>query len=328
VEKYLSKYFGDPASHTIKHYLERGGYDQAKRLYQEKVKPETIIETVKESKLRGLGGAGFPAGLKWAFIPKNNPKPRYLVVNGDEAEPGTFKDKYIFTYDPHRLIEGILIASRAIQSHKCYIFIRGEYWRPFERIQKAVEEAYQNGFLGKDVFGTGYELEVVIHRGAGAYICGEESALLEAIEGKKGFPRLKPPFPAVEGLFGCPTIINNVETIAYLPIIYEMGASEFCNLGVGRSGGLHLVSVSGHVNKPGVYELPMGFSLKKIIEEVAGGVSGGKRLKAVIPGGISAAILSADEIDVSYDFDALKSAGTMMGSGAIIFFSEKPIGNS
>jgi len=321
-EKYLSKFFGDPASHQLDHYEKRGGYKEAKKIYSARKDPTEIIETVKGSHLRGLGGAGFSAGSKWSFIPKGSTKPRYLVVNADEAEPGTFKDKYILTFDTHRLIEGILIASYAIQSHKCFIYIRGEYYAPYQRLVAAVEEAYSKGILGKSVLGSGYELEVVIHRGAGAYICGEEGALLESIEGKKGFPRLKPPFPAVVGLFNCPTIINNVETLSYLPIIFEMGADAFHQLGTGRSGGVHLISVSGHVKNPGVYELPMGISLRKVIYEAAGGIRNNKQLKAVVPGGISAAILSADEIDVNMDFDSLKAAGTMMGSSAVMVMDQ------
>jgi len=321
-EKYLSKYFGDPESHRLDHYEKRKGYIHARRILKGEMAPSDVIEAVKLSHLRGLGGAGFSTGTKWGFIPKDSPKPKYLVVNGDEAEPGTFKDKYILTYDPHRLIEGILIAAYAIGSHKCFIYIRGEYWEPYQRLKGAIEEAYGKGILGKNALGSGYELEVVVHRGAGAYICGEESALLESIEGKKGYPRLKPPFPAIAGLFGCPTIINNVETISYLPIIFEMGPQAFHALGHGRSGGVHLVSVSGHVQNPGVYEVPMGISLRDLIFKVAGGIRGGKALKAVIPGGISAAILTAQEIDVQMDFDSLKSAGTMMGSSAVMVMDE------
>ncbi len=321
-EKYLSKYFGDPASHRLDHYEKRGGYEQARKILKGEIKPGDVIEVVKLSHLRGLGGAGFSAGTKWGFIPKDSPKPKYLVVNGDEAEPGTFKDKYILTYDPHRLIEGILIASYAIGSHKTFVFIRGEYLEPYQKFKGAVEEACAKGILGKNALGTGYELDVVIHRGAGAYICGEESALLEAIEGKKGYPRLKPPFPAISGLFGCPTIINNVETLAYLPFIFEMGPQAFHALGYSRSGGVHLISVSGHVKNPGVYEVPMGITLRDLIFKVAGGIRSGKALKAVIPGGISAAVLTAEEIDVKMDFDSLKSAGTMMGSSAVMVMDE------
>ncbi len=321
-EKFLSKYFGSSNSSKVDHYLDRGGYSEAKKIYKDKIEPEKLIEKVKDAHLRGLGGAGFATGVKWSFIPKESPKPKYLMVNCDEAEPGTFKDKHILLFDPHRLIEGILIACYAIQSHKCFIFIRGEYWEPYLSLKRAVEEAYKKGLLGKKVLGTDYNLEVVIHRGAGAYICGEESALLEAVEGRKGQPRLKPPFPAIEGLFGCPTIINNVETISYLPIVFELGAEKFRNLGTGRSGGVHLVSVSGHVKNPGVYEVPMGISLKEIIYKIAGGVRGGKALKAVVPGGISSPILTADEIDISYDFDSLNKAKTMMGSSAIMVMDE------
>lgn len=319
----LSKYFGSDEARALPHYEKRGGFLEAKKIYQTKPAPEKLIETVKASNLRGLGGAGFTTGMKWGFIPKDDKKPRYLVVNCDEAEPGTFKDKNVLLFDPHRLIDGILIAAYAIQSHKCFIFIRGEYWEPYQRLETALEEAYAKGYLGKKVFGTNYALEVVIHRGAGAYICGEESGLLEAIEGRKGYPRLKPPFPAVEGLFKCPTIINNVETLAYLPIIFELGPEKFRSLSKSeRAGGVHLVSVSGHVKNPGVYELPMGIPLREIIYQIAGGIPGGKELKAVIPGGISSPILKADEIDIHYDFDSLKSVGTIMGSSGIMVLDE------
>jgi NADH-quinone oxidoreductase subunit F len=322
MEKYLSKYFGASDSHTLDHYAERGGYAQARKILSGSLKLEEVTEAVKRSCLRGLGGAGFYTGVKWGFIPKDSKKPRYLVVNADESEPGTFKDRYILTYDPHRLLEGILIASYAIQARKCFIFIRGEYSAQAKRLEAAIKEAYGKGILGKNILGTHLELEVILHRGAGAYICGEESGLLEAVEGKKGFPRLKPPFPAVAGLLGAPTIINNVETLSYLPFIFEMGPERFHKLGCEKSGGIHLVSVSGHVKKPGVYEVPMGIPLKEIIFNFAGGIRNDKKLKAVIPGGISASVLTAEEIDVRMDFDSLKAAGTMMGSSGVVVMDE------
>ena len=272
--------------------------------------------------MRGLGGAGFSCGVKWSFVPRNTGKPIYLVVNADEGEPGTFKDKYILTYVPHLLIEGMILTAYAVGIHKAYIYIRGEYEIPFLKLQNAVEEAYGNGFLGKNIFGTQFDLDIVIHRGAGAYICGEETGLLESLEGKKGYPRLKPPFPAVVGLFGCPTVINNVETLSYIPFIMNRGSEWFAKLGTEKNGGMRLFSISGHVEKPGVYELPMGITLREIIYHHAGGIQDGRRLKAVVPGGLSAAILTADEIDVKMDFDSLKAIGSMGGSGGVVVMDE------
>jgi NADH-quinone oxidoreductase subunit F len=280
-----------------------------------------VIEQISAANLRGLGGAGFPAGRKWSFIPKDTDKPRYLVVNADEGEPGTFKDRYIMERDPHALLEGMIIAAFAIGSHKAYVYIRGEYFRSAKRLQRAVDEAYSEGWLGTDIQGTGFDLEVVIHRGAGAYICGEETALLTSLEGGKGFPRLKPPFPAIEGLFHCPTIVNNVETLACVPFILRKGAEHFAEIGTEKQGGTRLFCVSGHVVRPGVYEEPVSVTLRELIEK-AGGVRNGNKLKAVIPGGISAKILTADEIDVAMDFDSLSAAGTMAGSGGVIVMDE------
>ena len=300
---------------------DRGAYRTARKVLTS-VKPEEIIQAVMVSNLRGLGGAGFPTGKKWSFLPKNNPKPVYLVINADEGEPGTCKDRYILELDPHQMIEGIIISAFAINSRKAYVYIRGEYVRPFEHLQAAVDEAYAKNYLGKNIFGSGYDLDLVVHRGAGAYICGEETALLNSLEGGRGLPRLKPPFPAVVGLFGCPTIINNVETIACVPHIMARGAEWFAALGIPGCGGTHLFSLSGHVEKPGVYELPMGISLKEIIYNYGGGILGGRRLKAVIPGGISAKILTAGEIDVKMDYDSLRAAGTMLGSAGIMVMDE------
>jgi NADH-quinone oxidoreductase subunit F len=284
--------------------------------------PAQIIEEVSRANLRGLGGAGFPAGRKWSFIPKASPKPKYLVVNGDEGEPGTFKDRYILERDPHALLEGMVIAAYTIGSHKAYVYIRGEYFRSARRFGRAVEEAYANGWLGKNIQGSGFDLDVVIHRGAGAYICGEETALLTSLEGGKGFPKLKPPFPAISGLFQCPTIVNNVETLACVPFIVREGAERFAELGALRQGGTRLFSVSGHVNRPGLYEAPVGVTLRELIDNYAEGVLGGRKLKAVIPGGISAKVLTADEIDVRMDFDSLMAAGTMAGSGGVIVMDD------
>ncbi len=318
----LSKHFHAPNAHTLDFYLSHGGYEAAKKVLAQG-KPADVIDEVKKSNLRGRGGAAFSTGMKWGFVPKDSPKAKFLVVNADESEPGTFKDKYILGNDPHQLLEGMIIACYAIGSHKAYVYIRGEYAFPYKRLTAAVQEAYAKGYLGKNIMGLGFDLDVVVHRGAGAYICGEESALLESLEGKKGLPRLRPPFPAVVGLFGCPTVINNVETIAWVPHIINRGSQWFIDLGgVARDGGNRLFSVSGHVNKPGVYELPAGITLRSMIYDHAGGVRGGKKLKAVIPGGISSAVLTANEIDVKTDADSLKAAGTMVGSAAVIVMDE------
>ncbi|OGW83892.1 MAG: NADH oxidoreductase (quinone) subunit F [Omnitrophica bacterium RIFCSPHIGHO2_02_FULL_51_18] len=317
----LSRNFNIPDAWKLSVAESRGAYVTAKKVISS-VKPEEVTNAVLASNLRGLGGAGFPTGKKWQYIPKDNKKPVYFVVNADEGEPGTFKDRYILERDPHGLIEGIIISAFAIGSHKSYIYIRGEYVEPCRRLQSAVDEAYAKGYLGKKIFGTGFDLNVVVHRGAGAYICGEETALLESLEGKRGLPRLKPPFPATVGLFGCPTIINNVETLACVPHILKNGAEWFVKLGTPTNGGTRLFSVSGHVKKPGVYELPMGIPLREIIYQHAGGILGDRKLKAVIPGGISAKILTANEIDVKMDYDDLKAAGSMLGSAGVIVMDE------
>ena len=316
----ISKFFEKGRTHFLDDYLAQGGYEGA-RLAFEKWTPPNLIEEVKKSNLRGLGGAGFPAGMKWSFVPKTTGKPIYLVVNADEGEPGTFKDRYILAYAPHLLLEGIIIASYANDIHKAFIYLRGEYEEAYEILNKAVQEAETKNFLGKNIFGKNFDLQIVLHRGAGAYIAGEETGLLESLEGKKAFPRLKPPFPAVVGLFGCPTVINNVETLSYLPFVLKKGADEFAKLGSPKNGGLRLFSVSGHVTRPGVYERPLGYPLRKLIED-AGGVAGGKKLKAVVPGGLSAAVLKADEIDIGLDFDQLRGVGTMAGSAGIMILDE------
>jgi NADH-quinone oxidoreductase subunit F len=301
-------------------YIADGGYVAAKKALT--MTPAQIIDEVSRANLRGLGGAGFPTARKWSFIPKASPKPKYLVVNADEGEPGTFKDRYILERDPHALLEGMLIAAYAIGSHKAYVYIRGEYFRPAQRFSRAVQEAYERGWLGRNIQGSGFDLDVVIHRGAGAYICGEETALLTSLEGGKGFPRIKPPFPAISGLFQCPTIVNNVETLACVPFILREGAERFAGLGTPKQGGTRLFSVCGHVNRPGLYEAPVSVTLRELIEVHAQGVLGGRKLKAVIPGGISAKVLTADEIDVHMDFDSLMAAGTMAGSGGVIVMDE------
>ncbi len=316
----ISKFFSRGTTYFLDDYLKGGGYEAARQAF-EKFTPEALVEEVKKSNLRGLGGAGFPAGVKWSFVPKNTGQPIYLVINGDEGEPGTFKDRYVIAYAPHLLLEGILIAAYANHIHQAYIYLRGEYDEGYQILVKAIREAEAKGFLGKNIFGKNFDLDVVIHRGAGAYIAGEETGLLESLEGKKAFPRLKPPFPAVVGLFGCPTVINNVETVSYLPFILKESAEKFSSLGSPKNGGLRLFSVSGHVNRPGVYERPLGYPLAKLIED-AGGVWKGRKLKAVVPGGLSAAVLKADEIGVGLDFDQLRALGTMAGSAGIMVMDE------
>lgn len=301
-------------------YEKYGGYQSIAKVFT--MAPDAVVEEVKNSGLRGRGGAGFPAGMKWSFLAKND-KPRYLCVNADESEPGTFKDRYLMELDPHQLIEGIILTCFAIQSHQAYIYVRGEFDLATKRVQEAVAQAYKKNYLGKNIFGRGYDLDVVVHRGAGAYICGEESALLESLEGKRGNPRIKPPFPAVVGLFGCPTIINNVETISAVPFIINNGAAAYKKWGTEKSPGTKLFSVSGHVNKPGCYEVPLGYPLKDLIEKECGGVSGTGRLKAVIPGGSSVPILLADEaFSVNLDYESLAAKGTMLGSGGVIVMDD------
>jgi len=321
-EKVLSKRFHLKNSHTLKVYEANGGYAAARKALK-KMTPAEILEEVKRSNLRGRGGAGFPAGMKWSFLPKDSDKPVYLCVNADESEPGTFKDRYIIEKDPHMLLEGIIISSFTIGCRQAYIYIRGEYQAQAQILQKAIEEAYAKNYLGQNIFGAGFNLDLKIYRGAGAYICGEETAMLESMEGKKGNPRLKPPFPALVGLYDCPTIINNVETIANVPAIIEKGGEWFAELGPPKNGGTRLFAVSGHVKRPGCYEHPMGYSLKKLIYEDAGGILDGLKLKGVIPGGSSVPILKADQIDISLDFESVQKAGSMLGSAAIIVIHER-----
>ncbi len=301
-------------------YVADGGYLAAKKALS--MTPSQVIDEVSRANLRGLGGAGFPTAKKWSFIPKGSAKPKYLVVNADEGEPGTFKDRYILERDPHALLEGMMIAAYAIGSHKAYAYIRGEYYRSARRFSRALQEAYAHGWLGKDIQGSGFDLDVVIHRGAGAYICGEETALLTSLEGGKGFPRIKPPFPAISGLFQCPTIVNNVETLACVPFILREGAERFASMGTPRQGGTRLFSVCGHVKRPGVYEAPVSVTLRELIDNYADGVRDDRKLKAVIPGGLSAKVLTAAEIDVHMDFDSLMAAGSMAGSGGVIVMDE------
>jgi NADH-quinone oxidoreductase subunit F len=318
--KIISRRFGMGAA-DIDRYLELDGYKAVQKALQ--IGPEAVINEMKASNLRGRGGAGFPAGMKWSFVPKESAKPKYVLCNGDESEPGTCKDRLIFEHDPHAVIEGVMIAAIAINSHKGYIYIRGEYRYLLEIMQKAIADAYAKGFLGKNIFGSGYNLDIYWHGGAGAYEVGEESALMESLEGKRGVPRIKPPFPAVVGLWGGPTVINNAETLATVPHIMLMGGQKYAEIGTPRNGGTRLFCLSGHVAKPGVYELPMGYNLKQMIYEVGGGIANGNKLKAVVPGGSSVPVLKAGEIDVAMDFDAMMKAGTMLGSGGVVVLDDQ-----
>ena len=316
----LTRRFGLPNSASIDTYLATDGYKALEKAFY--MTPDEIIEEVKTSNLRGRGGAGFPTGMKWGFVPRNSPKPKYIVVNGDESEPGTCKDRLLIENDPHQLIEGVLIAALAVGASRGWIYIRGEYRYLIEIMDKAIAEAYARGYLGKNILGRGFDFDLHTHTGAGAYECGEESALLESLEGKRGVPRIRPPFPAVSGAFQCPTILNNVETFSAVPAIIRDGGAAFAALGTPKNGGTRLFCLSGHVNKPGVYELPMGFNLLRMINEVGGGVRGGRALKAVIPGGSSCPILKAEECDLPMDYDSLAKAKSMLGSGGVIVMDE------
>ncbi len=311
----VSKRFGQGAA-NIDRYLALDGYKAVQKALG--MQPDAIVNEVKNSGLRGRGGAGFNTGLKWSFVPKQSVKPKYILCNGDESEPGTCKDRLILEHDPHSVIEGVMIAGLAVGAQAGYIYVRGEYRYLLEIMQKAIADAYAKGFLGKNVFGSGRDFEVYWHGGAGAYEVGEESALMESLEGKRGIPRIRPPFPAVVGLWGGPTVINNVETLASVPPIILSGAEWFANLGTPKNGGTRLFCLSGHLNKPGVYELPMGYNLKKMIYDVGGGIPNGRKLKAVVPGGSSCPLLTADEIDLPMDFDSLMKAGSMLGSGGLV----------
>ena len=319
--KILSAKFDIDNAHQIEVAKSHGAYQTLDKLFS--MAPGDVINEVKDSGLRGRGGAGFPAGVKWGFLPKDLDKPTYLAVNSDESEPATFKDRYILVKDPHLLIEGIIICCYAIDCHDAYIYIRGEYTSQVKALQRAIDEAYEAGYLGETVDGHDFRLDVTVHRGAGAYVCGEETALLESIEGKKGQPRSKPPFPAVVGLYDCPTIINNVQTIASLPFIIQEGADAYKAHGTERSTGTHLFGISGHVEKPGMYELPLGLPLMEVLEKVAGGVWKGRKLKGVIPGGSSTPVLTAEEAKtVNLDYESMAEHKTMFGSGGIVVLDE------
>lgn len=318
--KIISARFGKGAA-DIEKYIELDGYKAVQKCIEQG--QEWIVNEMKASGLRGRGGAGFPTGMKWSFIPKESAKPKYILVNGDESEPGTCKDHVIFLHDPHSVVEGTMIAGLATGAKMGFIYLRGEYRYLLKIVEKAVADAYAKGFLGENIFGKeGVDFDIVTQTGAGAYEVGEESALMESLEGKRGVPRIKPPFPAIVGLYGGPTVINNAETIASVPAIINMGGEAYAKVGSERNGGTRLFGISGMVERPGVYELPMGYSLRKAIYEVAGGVKGGRALKAVVPGGSSCPVLLPDEIDVGLDFDQMAKAGTMLGSGGIVVLDE------
>jgi NADH-quinone oxidoreductase subunit F len=320
MEKILLKNIDKPDTHMLENYLEHGGYAGIKAAL--KLKPDSIIQVMKDSGLRGRGGAGFSTGLKGRFIPKDPALPKYPTCNADESEPGTFKDRVIIEKDPHLLLEGIMIACYAINAAVGYIYIRGEYEFGAKRLEKAIADAYTKGYLGQNIFDSDFSLDLYVHRGAGAYICGEETALLESIEGFRGQPRIRPPFPAVAGLYHSPTVINNVETLACIPSILERGPEWFAAIGPEKSPGPKLFAVSGHVQRPGVYELPMGLTIKELIFDHCGGMRADKPIKAVIPGGASAPMLSAKDLDTPLEFESLAAKGTMLGSAGVVVMDE------
>lgn len=320
MEKILLKNLNNPDAHKIDCYIKGGGYKALEAAL--KLQPDNIIQMVKDSGLRGRGGAGFSTGLKWSFIPKDPTIKKYLCCNADEGEPGTFKDRGIMDWDPHLLIEGMLISSYAFGASASYVYIRGEFAFGAKRVQAAINEAYAKGFLGKNILGTGFNHDMYIHCGFGAYICGEETALLESIEGLRAQPRKKPPFPALAGLYGKPTVINNVETLCCIPAIIERGPKWFSSIGPEKSPGPKIFGVSGHVKKPGLYELPMGTTLRDLIYNHCGGMLTDKPFKAVIPGGVSAPMFTAKDLDTPLDFDSVAAKGSMLGSGAVIVMDE------
>jgi len=317
----LSKYFGDPKQRRIDTYVKRGGYGGLKKALG--MAPGEVVDTVKASGLRGRGGAGFPTGVKWSFMPKDTGRPHYLICNADESEPGTFKDRELIRWDPHQLIEGCLIGAHAIGAQHVYIYCRGEFFETTQVLAKALEDAYAKGYVGEDILGSGIKIDITVHLGAGAYICGEETGLMNSLEGRRGQPRVKPPFPAAVGAFGMPSTINNVETLSIIPHIVTNGGDWYRQWGTEKSPGTKLFCVSGHVNKPGNYELPLGFPLIDLIEDVCGGMRGGKALKAVIPGGSSVPIINAEEARAcSLDYEGCVAVGTMLGCASVIVMDE------
>jgi NADH-quinone oxidoreductase subunit F len=320
-EKILTRNCGLPRSETIDVYLANGGYEALRKTLRDYT-PEQLIEVVIASGLRGRGGAGFPAGRKWSFMPKDPAVEKYVCVNTDEGEPGTFKDRELVEKDPHQIIEGVILASYAVGAKRAFVYIRGEFFLGVKRWIKAIENAYGRGFLGKNILGSQFSLDLSVHRGAGAYICGEETALIESLEGKRGEPRKKPPYPANVGLWGKPTLVHNVETLANIPHIVNRGASWYASIGTPKSSGTKIFCVSGHVRNRGVFELPLGVTLREIIAEHAGGMLSGKKLKAVIPGGASTPMLTPEQLDTPMAFETLEAAGSMLGTGAVVVMNE------
>lgn len=317
----LLSYHHIPGVHHLEIFEEAGGYEMMKKCFT--LEPEKIKEEVKNSGLRGRGGAGFSTGMKWGFFSKDRKQTKYLLCNADESEPGTFKDRYLVEVNPHILIEGMIISAFALGCQRGYIYIRGEFYEQAMTLEKAINEAYNKGYLGKNILGSGFDFELAVHRGAGAYICGEETGMISSLEGKKGQPKLKPPFPAIKGYRGLPTIVNNVETLAAIPWIMRFGAPAYKKWGTDKSPGTKLFSVSGDVNRPGVYELPLGIPLMDVIEKYCEGVREGNELKAVIPGGSSAPILTAEVArEARMDYEDIAQKGSMLGSGAIIVLDE------
>jgi NADH-quinone oxidoreductase subunit F len=312
--------FGDPEAMTIEGYERSGGYTAIRKVLE--MNPTDVIDLVKQSGLRGRGGAGFPTGVKWSFVPQDTGKQTYVIANFDESEPGTFNNRELVERDPHQLLEGLMIAAYAVQCHTAFVYCRGEFLYPGQVLDQALAEGRAKGYLGRGVFGSAYDLDIVLHKGAGAYICGEETALLESLEGFRGQPRLRPPFPAIEGLYASPTVVNNVETLSNVSHIVNRGAEWFASIGTEKSNGTKVYSVSGKVERPGNYEAPMGTTGREIIEGMAGGVLGGHKLKAWTPGGSSTPFLTADHLDTPMDFESIADAGSLLGTGALIVLDE------
>lgn len=319
-KRVLTRRFGLPNSASIDTYLATEGYQSFRKAVE--WTPAQVIDELKASNLRGRGGAGFPTGLKWSFVPSGSPKPKFVIVNADESEPGTCKDRLLMENDPHALLEGMMIGGRVIGAQKGFIYIRGEYRYLIDVMDKAIAESYSRGWLGKNIQGTGFDFDIYTHTGAGAYECGEETALLDSIEGKRGVPRLKPPFPAVSGAWQCPTLLNNVETFCSVPTVLREGGANYAALGTPRNGGTRMLCLSGHVNRPGVYEVPLGINMMTVINEIGGGVRNGKKLKAVTPGGSSCPVLKPEECDIPMDYDSLAKAKSMLGSGGMVVLDE------
>jgi NADH-quinone oxidoreductase subunit F len=318
----LSEHFGDPQARTLHGWRQHGGYDALRRALE--MSPNEVVDVVKASGLRGRGGAGFPTGVKWSFMPRDDSRqPHYLLINADESEPGAFKDRELCRWTPHQMIEGALIGAHAIRAKHVYIYMRGEFFEPAQVVARAIEEVYEAGIAGADVMGSGAAIDITLHLGAGAYICGEETALMNSLEGRRGQPRIKPPFPAVVGAFGQPSTVNNVETVCAVPHILKNGADWYRSFGTEKSPGTKLFNMSGHLVRRGNFELPLGFNLKELIYDVCGGIRDGRTLKAVIPGGSSVPILAAGEIDIAMDYESVAAAGSMLGTASVIVMDDQ-----